>query len=68
MVAKWSRGLSRLPEPELSDRKDLPVVELALRSDAEISITGDWKMPALRATPGRLRIANPRRFWNMAVD
>lgn len=55
-----------LPDLDLSERNDLIVVASALNAKAEILITGDSEMLALKKKPKDLRIISPREFWNFA--
>jgi len=55
-----------LPDLPLRDRSDLVVVGSALGAGAEIMITGDKEMPALKRKPAGLEIVGPREFWVMA--
>jgi putative PIN family toxin of toxin-antitoxin system len=57
----------RLPDLNLSERNDLMVVGSAVNAKAEILVTGDREMVALRRTPEGLRILSPRDFWNLAT-
>ena len=56
-----------LPNLKLSDRNDLVVVGSALKSQAEIMITGDQEILDLEGKPEGLRILSPREFWNLAA-
>jgi uncharacterized protein len=56
-----------LPDLELSERNDLIVVSSAISAKAEILITGDREMLALKKKPKGLRIVSPREFWNLAT-
>lgn len=56
----------RLPELGLSERGDLMVVASAVAARAEILVTGDREMLALKRKPEGLRIISPREFWNLA--
>jgi uncharacterized protein len=55
----------QLPNLKLSERNDLMVVASVINAGAEILITGDHEMLALRPQPKGLRIVNPREFWNL---
>jgi uncharacterized protein len=55
-----------LPGLPLRDRNDLGVVGSALEAGAEILITGDKEMLALKKKPAGLEIVGPREFWVMA--
>lgn len=57
------RSLPRLP---LRDRNDLLVVGSALGARADILVTGDREMLALKKKPAALGIVGPREFWAMA--
>jgi uncharacterized protein len=52
-----------LPDLDLSERNDLMVVGSAISAKAEILITGDREMLALKKKPEGLRILSPREFW-----
>jgi len=56
-----------LPNLKLIERNDLVVVGSALKSKAEILITGDQQILDLEEKPEGLRIVNPREFWNLAA-
>jgi len=56
-----------LPDLDLRERNDLIVVGSAINAKAEILITGDKEMLALKKKPKDLRIINPREFWNLAA-
>lgn len=56
-----------LPDLDLSDRNDLIVVGSAINAKAEILITGDREMLALKKKPKDVRIMAPREFWNLAA-
>jgi uncharacterized protein len=55
----------RLPNLKLSERSDLMVVASVINAGAEILITGDHEMLALKPQPKGMRIVNPREFWNL---
>jgi len=57
---------SLLPKLNLSGQGDLMVVASAINAKAELLITGDKEMLALKKRPDDLRILNPREFWNLA--
>ena len=57
----------QLPNLVLSERADLMFVGSALNAKAEVLITGDREMLALRKKPKGLRIISPREFWNLAT-
>ena len=57
----------QLPNLRLSDRGDLIVVGSAINARAEILITGDHEILALKPQPERLRIVSPREFWNLTL-
>jgi len=57
----------RLPDLDLSERSDLMVVASAINAKAEILITGDHEMLALKKKSKALRIISPREFWNLAA-
>jgi putative PIN family toxin of toxin-antitoxin system len=56
-----------LPDLDLRERNDLIVVESAINAKAEILITGDKEMLALKKKPKDLRIIDPREFWNLTA-
>jgi len=72
-VDKFLRGYHvepkphHLPDLDLSERSDLMVVGSAINAKAEILITGDHEMLALKKKPEGLRIISPREFWNLAA-
>jgi predicted nucleic acid-binding protein len=55
-----------LPGLPLRDRNDLLVVGSALGAGADILITGDREMLALKKKLAGLAIVGPREFWMMA--
>lgn len=55
-----------LPKLMLGDHNDLVVVASALKSEAEILVTGDQEILNLDEPQG-LRILSPREFWNVAA-
>lgn len=57
----------RLPKLKLSGRADLMVVGSAINAKAEVLVTGDHEMLALKKRPEGLRIISPREFWNLAM-
>ena len=57
----------QLPNLDLSERADRMVVGSALNAKAEILVTGDHEMLALKKMPQGLRIISPREFWNLAA-
>ncbi len=57
----------QLPRLSLSERGDLIVVGSAINANAEILITGDREMFALKKKLEGLRIISPREFWNLAT-
>jgi predicted nucleic acid-binding protein len=71
--AKFLRGYNvepspgQLPHLNLSERSDLMVVGSAINAKAEIVITGDHEMLALKKKPEGLRIISPREFWNLTA-
>jgi len=58
---------NRLPDLDLTERSDLMVVASTINAKAEILITGDHEMLALKKKPKALRIISPREFWNLAA-
>ena len=59
---------SQLPNLDLSGQGDLMIVASAINAKAEILITGDREMLALKKKPEGLRIISPREFWNLAAS
>jgi len=53
---------ARLPEVELNDRDDLPILGAALAARAEVFVTGDREVAELRRVEG-MRVVSPRQFW-----
>jgi len=53
---------ARLPEIELDDRDDLPILGAAIASRAEGFVTGD-REPAELGTVEGMQVVSPRRFW-----
>jgi uncharacterized protein len=70
---RFLRGYHVEPKPlhlldlDLRERNDLIVVESAINAKAEILITGDKEMLALKKKPKDLRIISPREFWNLVA-
>jgi uncharacterized protein len=58
---------SQLPNLHLSGKGDLMIVASAINAKAEILITGDREMLALKKKPEGLPIISPREFWNLAA-
>jgi len=54
------------PEPatdvELKDRSDVPILSAATNGQADVLVTGDRELLAVRRV-GKLRILSPRQFW-----
>lgn len=54
------------PEPatdvELKDRSDVPILSAAINGQADVLVTGDRELLAVRRV-GKLRILSPRQFW-----
>lgn len=55
-----------LPQLKLRERNDLLVIGSALQAGAEILVTGDQELLEIEERPERLRIVNPRQFWNLS--
>jgi uncharacterized protein len=55
-----------LPSLPLRDRNDLLVVGSALGAGADVLVTGDREMLALKKKSAGLEIVGPREFWVMA--
>ncbi|HTW93047.1 MAG TPA: putative toxin-antitoxin system toxin component, PIN family [bacterium] len=53
---------ARLPEIELNDRDDLPILGAAIAVRAEVFVTGDRELVELVTVEG-MRIVSPRQFW-----
>ena len=72
-VEKFLRGYHVEPKPghlpnlNLSERSDLMVVGSAINAKAEIMITGDREILALKKKPEGVRIISPREFWNLTA-
>lgn len=56
----------QLPNLNLSGRSDLMVVASAINAEADVLLTGDREMLALKKKPAALQIISPREFWNLA--
>lgn len=57
----------QLPNLNLNERSDLMVVGSAINAKAEILITGDREILALKKKPDGLQIISPREFWNLSA-
>ncbi|MCX6843515.1 MAG: putative toxin-antitoxin system toxin component, PIN family [candidate division WOR-3 bacterium] len=53
---------ARLPDVELSDRDDLPILGAAIAARAEVFVTGDRELVELGNVEG-MRVLSPRQFW-----
>jgi putative PIN family toxin of toxin-antitoxin system len=53
---------ARLPEIELNDRDDLPILGAAVAAGAEVFVTGDRELVELGTVEG-MRVVSPRQFW-----
>jgi predicted nucleic acid-binding protein len=53
---------ARLPDVELSDRDDLPILGAAVAAGAEVFVTGDRELVELGNVEG-MRVLSPRQFW-----
>jgi putative PIN family toxin of toxin-antitoxin system len=53
-----------LPDIEFRDADDLPILGAAIASGADVLVTGDRDLLAVRGEVG-IAIADPRRFWAM---
>lgn len=53
-----------LPRVKIKDRSDLRIVSSALEGDADVFVTGDKELAALRRVRG-LQILSPRAFWEL---
>jgi putative PIN family toxin of toxin-antitoxin system len=58
----WVSKPSDLPNVSLRDRSDLPILSSALNGKADLFVTGDKELLALRKV-GNLEIVSPRGFW-----
>jgi uncharacterized protein len=57
-----SSSPSDLPDIDLRDKNDLPLLSSALNGKAEIFVTGDQEILHLK-TIGDMQIISPRGFW-----
>ena len=53
-----------MPEVELRDKDDLPILAAAIAGEAEVLVTGDKELLGLGRF-GSLKILSPRQFWEM---
>jgi len=53
-----------LPRVKIKDRSDLRILSSALEGDADVFVTGDKELAALRRIRG-LQILSPRAFWEL---
>jgi putative PIN family toxin of toxin-antitoxin system len=53
---------ARLPDVELSDRDDLPIIGAAVAAGADVFVTGDRELAELGSVEG-MRVISPRQFW-----
>lgn len=53
---------ARLPEIELDDLDDLPILAAAVAARAEVFVTGDRELAELGRVEG-MRVVSPRQFW-----
>ena len=53
-----------LPRVKIKDRSDLRILSSALEGDADVFVTGDKELAALRRVRG-LQILSPRAFWEL---
>lgn len=53
---------ARLPEVELNDRDDLPILGAAIAARAEVFVTGDRELVELVMVEG-MPVVSPRQFW-----
>jgi putative PIN family toxin of toxin-antitoxin system len=52
----------RLPDIELSDQDDLPLLGAAVAARVEVFVTGDRELVELGSVEG-MRVVSPRQFW-----
>jgi uncharacterized protein len=52
----------RLPDVELRDRDDLPILAAAIASQAPVLVTGDQELLRLGTIQG-VEVVSPRQFW-----
>ncbi len=53
-----------LPEVKIKDRADLTILSSATEGEADVFVTGDKELLALRKM-GHFQILSPRAFWEM---
>jgi uncharacterized protein len=53
---------ARLPDIDLSDRDDLPILGAAIAARVEVFVTGDRELVELGKVEG-MRVVSPREFW-----
>ena len=53
-----------LPKVKIKDRSDLRILSSSLKGEADIFVTGDKELVALRQVEG-LQILSPRSFWEI---
>ena len=53
-----------LPRVKIKDRSDLRIFSSALEGDADVFVTGDKELAALRRVRG-LQFLSPRAFWEL---
>jgi putative PIN family toxin of toxin-antitoxin system len=53
---------ARLPDIELCDRDDLPILGAAIAAQVEVFVTGDQELVELGSVEG-MRVVSPRQFW-----
>jgi uncharacterized protein len=51
-----------LPDVEIEDRDDLPILAAAVASHVDVLVTGDRELLSLRRV-GRVPVLSPRQFW-----
>jgi len=55
-----------LPDVALGDKDDLAILAGAIAGDAEVFVTGDKAVQALRRV-GKMQVLSPRQFWERLV-
>lgn len=51
-----------LPDIEIKDHDDLPILAAAVAAQVDVLVTGDQELLSLRRV-GRVPISSPRQFW-----
>lgn len=55
-----------LPDVAIGDKDDLVILAGAIAGDAEVFVTGDKAVQALRRV-GKMQVLSPRQFWERLV-